>query len=518
MRYNILIAGSAGQGINEISNILGKSFAFAGYFVFNYREYESRITGGHNFNILSISDEKINSYEKEFDFVIALNTGAVENHRKFMKKNCVVIASQNYKINNLVKIEIENKKIENVYYAAALFKIFGFEKEILKNFINKIFRGKQILEEDLSAVDRVYEKDFKINLGLKKNGKPKYFFTGAEIIGIASIESGLQVYFAYPMTPATSLLSFFAKNQEKYNYIVYQPENEIAVANAGLGSSFSGAISMIGTSGGGFDLMTEALSMQGQAEIPLVVYLAQRAGPSTGVPTFSMQSDLNVALYGGHGEFPRIVVAPGDLEESYRLTKEIFYLSEKYKSLGIILTDKHLAESSFTIENLKEYKINLPKIKKILGKDLVKTSSYEHDENGNTTENPEIIKKRFDTRLKKWEEMKKEISKLQTYSVYGTGKKVLIGTGSVKGAVIDALKNLGDWKYIQINYLMPFANIEKEIKGKNIFVIEENSTGMLADLIQKNFGIKIEGKHRILKYDARNFTASEIFRILERIK
>src|SRR3989344_1790751 len=520
MRLNILIAGAAGQGINEISNILAKALACAGYYVFNYREYGSYIAGGHNFNVLCLSDKPINAHENDFDVVIALNEDVIKRYSKNFKKNVLILSSQDYKlkkspegtsrcqkisseilgprksgdfrgsekrsfsdIKNLIKIEIDNSKIENVYYAAALFKIMGLDK---------------------------------INLGLNSNGKTKQVFTGAEACGIAAIESGLQIYLAYPMTPATSLLSFMAQHQKKYNYLVYQPENEIAVANAALGVSFSGAIAMIGTAGGGYDLMTEALSMSGMAELPLVVYLAQRPGPSTGIPTYSMQTDINVALYGGHGEFSRIVVCPGDVEDSYRLTKEAFYLSQKYKSPGIILTDKHLAESYYTIDKLEEYNIKINKPNKILGKDLIKASSYEHDELGNTIEIPKEIKKRFDLRLKKWDEMKKEVSKMKTYSIYRNknAKKIIISTGSNKGAIIDALKELKDYEFIQINYLETFADIKKELKGKEVYTLETNSTGALADLIQKNIVIEVPMKNRILKYDALPFTASDVVKLL----
>jgi len=553
MRLNILIAGAAGQGINEISNILAKALACAGYYVFNYREYGSYIAGGHNFNVLCLSDKPINAHENDFDVVIALNEDVIKRYSKNFKKNVLILSSQDYKlkkspegtsrcqkisseilgprksgdfrgsekrsfsdIKNLIKIEIDNSKIENVYYAAALFKIMGLDKSILVEYINKVFAGKAWLKEDLEAVEKSYSIDYKINLGLNSNGKTKQVFTGAEACGIAAIESGLQIYLAYPMTPATSLLSFMAQHQKKYNYLVYQPENEIAVANAALGVSFSGAIAMIGTAGGGYDLMTEALSMSGMAELPLVVYLAQRPGPSTGIPTYSMQTDINVALYGGHGEFSRIVVCPGDVEDSYRLTKEAFYLSQKYKSPGIILTDKHLAESYYTIDKLEEYNIKINKPNKILGKDLIKASSYEHDELGNTIEIPEEIKKRFDLRLKKWDEMKKEVSKMKTYSIYRNknAKKIIISTGSNKGAIIDALKELKDYEFIQINYLEPFADIKKELKGKEVYTLETNSTGALADLIQKNIVIEVPMKNRILKYDALPFTASDVVKLL----
>ena len=155
------------------------------------------------------------------------------------------------------------------------------------------------------------------------------------------------------MTPATPVLHFLAKRQLKNNILVLQLENEIAVVNAALGASFGGAKVMIGTSGGGFALMTEALSLAGMSEMPLVVYLSQRTAPSTGVPTYTGQSDLKFALNCGHGEFPKIVVAPGDPQETIARTQEAFYLTAKYRNLAIVIGDKHLGESNYTFDKIE---------------------------------------------------------------------------------------------------------------------------------------------------------------------
>ncbi|MBI2151321.1 pyruvate ferredoxin oxidoreductase, partial [Candidatus Woesearchaeota archaeon] len=240
----------------------------------------------------------------------------------------------------------------------------------------------------------------------------------------------------YPMTPATGVLMLLSQEQNKTIInkisgksapIVMTPESEISVINMALGASFAGRRVMVGTSGGGFDLMTEGLSLQGMMELPIVIHLAQRIGAATGVPTYTGQGDLNVALYGGHGEFSRLVIAPGDPAEAYEKTREAFYLAEQFGLGAIILTDKHVLESDFTQE-LPEVKLEIPKRKLILGKDIIKKNSYEHDEAGNTTEDEKVIVDSFQRREKREKLLKEECRKLINYKTFGSGHNLIIST------------------------------------------------------------------------------------------
>ena len=318
------------------------------------------------------------------------------------------------------------------------------------------------------------------------------------------------------MTPATRVMEELAITQinSKNNLVVFQPENEIAAVNASLGASFAGARTMTGTSGGGFDLMTEALSFQGQSEIPLVIYLASRSGPGTGVPTYTSQADLDVALRAGHGEFPRIVIAPGDPIEAIEKTNEAFYLSEKFSSLAIILSDKHLAESEFSSDRKPNKILNLP-----AKKSMFKASSYEHDNFGNTTESAEITKKNAERRIAKYDAIKKECKKFEMIKLYGKkdSKNLIIAWGSTKTAILDAIEGL-DCKFLQVLYLKPMSGRIKEeiIKAKKVILIENNSTGQLGRLIREKTGIKI--KNRILKYDSLPFKSDELKKEIMEIK
>ncbi len=503
MKINILIGGQAGQGINKVSEIISNVLISRGYFVFNYRDYESLIRGGHNFNVLCVSDEKIGSVDSKYDIIVSLSSETLQIHKSQITKRKIIIDSSDLKK--------EFGRNLNVYLAGAVIKLLGIKEQELINEIKKEFKSKEITEIAKKGY-LSYKKIFdlkKLNDNLKR-------INGSQGVAQGAVSSKIDIYLSYPMTPATGVMNELALNQEKNKLMVFQPENEIAVINSALGASFSGAKTMIGTSGGGYDLMSEAISFQGISEIPLVIYLASRPGPGTGIPTHTSQSDLNIALRSGHGEFPRVVVAPGDPIECIEKTNEMFYVSEKFKILGIILSDKHLAESDFSILPFKK-KILVQEIKReVPGKSIVKASSYEHDVFGNTTEDSEIAKQNADRRLRKYNEMKKFIKKFEMIKIHGdkTSKNLIIAWGSTKGVILDAIRELRkeniSFKFLQVIYLKPLSDsIKKELlKSKNIILIENNSTGQLGRLIREKTGIKIQKK--ILKYNGRPFWCDEL--------
>jgi len=504
MRLNILIGGKAGQGINAVSGIVSSILARWGYFTFNYRDYPSLIRGGHNFNVLSVSDERVGSHESKIDGIVAMDENTISIHKSELKKGGFVIGFKEF--------ESLGRNL-NIALAGALIKVLGIDKNLLIEEVEKQFHSKEAND----AAEKGYNSE-KDKFSLKKLNKKISIMTGSEGIAQGAINSGIDLYISYPMTPATPVLHELASRQEKNGFMVFQPENEIAVANAGLGASFAGAKVMIGSSGGGFDLMTEALSLQGQTEIPLVVYLASRPGPSTGLPTHTSQGDLDVALRAGHGEFPRVVVAPGDPIEAIEKTNEAFYLSEKFGCLSIILSDKHLAEGEFSFDNSPHKPLKIEVKRKVPGEAIVKANSYEHDEKGNTTEEIEIVNKNVEKRLKKYEEIKKECKKFEMFKIFGNknSKNLIIAWGSTKCVILDAIKNL-DYKFLQVLYIKPLSDeIEAEIKkAKKVIFIEQNVTGQLGRLIREKCGISI--KNRILKYDGRPFTSDELKKEIQKI-
>jgi len=505
MRLSVLIGGKAGQGINKISQIISDIAANLGYYTFNYRDYPSIIRGGHNFNFLVISDKKVGSHTNEIDFILPMDEKTVSLHKNNLVKGGVILDYDKFK---------EFGRDLNVALASALIKLLGIDKKYLLDQIKKDLHSKSALE----AAEKGYasqEPKYK----LKKLDNKISILSGSQAIAQGAINSGINLYIAYPMTPATGVLTELAAKQFEHGYMVFQPENEIAVVNAALGASFGGAKTMVGTSGGGFDLMTEGLSLQGIAKVPLVVYLSQRPGPGTGVPTYTTQSDLNLALRGGHGEFPRVVIAPGDVIEAIEKINEAFYFAEKFDCLSIVLSDKHLAESEYGISGKPKLPIKFKVTRKVPGEAIVKASSYEHDKDGNTTEDPGIVKQNQEERLERYYEIKKEISKFETYKIHGKkdGKKLIVGWGSTKGAILDAIEGK-DYKFLQVLYMMPMdPKIKAEMqKAKEVILVENNLTGQLGRILREKTGVKID--HKILKYDSRPFKSDELKKELEKIK
>ncbi len=452
MRYSVLISGEAGQGPNHLTKILAKALIEKGFFVFYSRTYESRIRGGNNFNVITFSDESVSSNDSKVDVIVALDEKTEKIHKGTLKSG-----------GHFIKTNSSDEKI-----AEKVLELLKLEKKVGKT------------------------KGFS-------------FLDGSMGLAQGAIDSGLDLYYAYPMTPATPVLFELSGKQDENNFFVFQLENEIAVANAGVGSAITGAKVMIGTSGGGFDLMTEALSLTGMLEVPLVFYLAMRPGPGTGVPTYTSQGDLRMALHSGHGEFQRLVLAPGDPVECGEIASQAFYFSQKFRAPVIIISDKHLAESSYPMQG----KAKIVKSPKVMA--LIKYNSYEATKDGFATDDPKIINENFERRLKKAKEIAKEASKFEMFKSYGkkSSKNVVLSWGSTKGAILDAINGL-DVQFIQILYLDPFPDLSKQLQGSNLILVENDSTGMLADLLREKTGIKIEEKNKILRYDARPFLADEL--------
>ncbi len=525
---NLLVGGKAGQGVNELAVLIGKAVSKLGYYAFIMRDYQSRIQGGHNFNPISINVRPVMSNPARFDLAVALDNETLEIHANEIKKDATVLNEKSLNSEKILKKHGLHEKTRNMIFFGAIAKTLGFDKEVCEKIVKREFRGKSLLEQDLQAFSLGYEQG-KQKFSLAKAGKEKILMSGSEAVAFGMINSGLDVYFAYPMTPSTPVLHELASKQLEHNYVVFQPENEIAVANAALGASFAGARVAVGTSGGGFDLMAEALSMQGMNEMPLVVYLVQRTGPSTGVPTYTGQQDIYSALYSGHGEFPRCVLAPGDALECIELVWQAFYLAERYRILAILLSDKHLSESYYTLDKLPDikpfprqfsntelnYKITASGISKrgVPGMNIVRANSYEHDEAGFTTEEPQAIARMMEKRARKGKALEREARKFTRVKTYGKGKRLIISFGSTKGAILDAMKKLIDVKFLQLLYLEPFPKeiVRREIeKASKVYVVENTSTGMFARLVEEKTGYEI--KHKVLKYDARPFTPDEIIK------
>jgi 2-oxoglutarate ferredoxin oxidoreductase subunit alpha len=523
--FTYIIGGKAGQGTKKAGIVAANFFADLKREVFQMNHYPSLIRGGHNFSVVSTSTSKIFSHYMKADLVVVLDQRSYNLHKNHVAKNGVMVFNSDKAKGEGISIPIssEAKKyknsdlIEGVAGIAVLAVMVGVFKKKLDEIIKKEY-GRNV-KDNIKFAHTIYDA---ANEKIEKGDKKFANLSGSEAIGLGAAATGLDLYFGYPMTPSTPVLHFFAGNGKKLGIVVVQPENEIAVANMAIGASFTGARSMVGTSGGGFCLMQEAFSLAGMVEAPVLFYIGQRPGPSTGVPTYTEQGELLFSLNPGQGEFPRIVASPGSIEEAFYLTAELLNLVWRFQTPAILLSEKHLAESSMSATinpsktkwavpvmhkggQYKRYLDTKDGVSPLLfppSKMLIKWNSYEHDELGLTTEEPELIAKMHDKRLRKQESL------------------VWIFTfGSTTMSVLEAL-DYGDinMTVVQPIYLKPFPIWELEgYKENNAIVVEQNSTGQLTSMLREKAGIEI--KASILKYDGCPFDPIDLAsRIKEVVK
>jgi 2-oxoglutarate ferredoxin oxidoreductase subunit alpha len=556
--YSILIGGEAGQGTRLAGLIIAKLFNHLGYHIYIYEDYQSLIRGGHNFSQIRAAEQGVQSRKEKIDFLLALDENTLNLHKDYLEENGVLIFNSDKIKIHPVRKEFSNGAKEevgvpiqtiakelggvpimaNTALISAFAKVVGIEWEILEEVFKKEI--KKATELNLKIAKSAYE----IPKNLTKLGKIKknssLLLTGNEAAALGAVKAGLDLYFAYPMTPATSILNYLARRQEDLNIRVLQPEDEISVINMALGASFAGAKSMVGTSGGGFALMVEALSMAAQSETPILIIESQRAGPSTGMPTYNLQSDLRFVLTAGHGDFLRFVIAPGDAEQCLYYSGLGLNLAWKYQTPVILLLDKDISENTFTVnesilaqlmpekpllwdkkEEYKRYKITetgiSPWAQPGEKNAVVKATSYEHDELGITIESEEVAKMQ-EKRAKKFQKMRDEAEKLEAVKVYGkmNSDKAIVAWGITKGPAKEAAENLGI-RLIQPIIVEPFPEkqMKEALKGvKKLVSVEINTSGQMAEVLQSQ-GIKVDGK--ILKYTGRPFFAREIEEKLKEI-
>ena len=538
--FSILIGGQAGQGSRFAGLIIAKIFGRLGYRIYIYEDYQSLIRGGHNFSQIRASEKEFQSRKEKIDFLLALDKNTLDLHKKDLDQNGLIVFNSD-KIESKEGIGVPIEKITkemggipimaNTALISAFSKIVGIDFEILKEVLTQEI--KKSIDLNLKIAKKAFEES-KILLKIKKlEQKPKILLTGNEGIASGMAKAGLKFYFGYPMTPATSIMNFLV-SRENLNVKVIQPENEISVINMALGASFAGKRSAVGTSGGGFALMVEALSLAGQSETPILIVESQRGAPSTGMPTYNLQGDLLFVLSAGHGDFPRFVIAPGDAEQCFYYAGLGLNLAWKYQTPVILLVDKDVSENTFSVDEkilnstqpeepifwdtkgeYKRYRITENGISLLTfpgeKNAIVKANSYEHDEFGISNDEEEMVERMQEKRLRKYRKMAEEVESLPAIKVYGNEKSevAIISWGISKGAAKEVAENLGI-KLIQPIIIEPFPEkqMEEALRGvKKIFLVELNSTGQMAKILNQN-EIKVDGK--ILKYNGRPFWAREI--------
>ena len=546
--FTYLIGGKAGQGTKKAGIAAANFFASLKRNVFQMNDYPSLIRGGHNFSIVSTSTEKIYSHYMKANLAVILDQRSYAIHQNHFAENGILVYDNKMgeqkngiaiPISSLAKEYDDSDLIVGVAGIAILAAVVGVDQIKLDEIIKKEYSRK--IDQNRNFAHKIYEHANEIlpqKFKLQEGKETPLILTGAQAISLGASAAGLDLYFAYPMTPSTPILHFLASHGKKLGVITVQPENEIAVANMALGAAFTGARSMVGTSGGGFCLMQEAFSLAGMVEAPIVFFLGQRPGPSTGVPTYTEQGDLLFALYPGQGEFPRIVASPGSIKEAFYLAAELLNLAWLFQTPAILLSEKHLTESSMNVDlkldgiqeiepslhrggNYQRYHHSDTGVSPLQFSPtdaINKWNSYEHDEFGYTTEDPTMISEMKIKRQKKQENLIRYLKeKTQTVNKFGSGDIYIFTFGSTTMSVREAVLYADlPCTIVQPIYLQPFPswNLMKFNRYKAI-VVEQNSTGQLEQLLREKIGITPVSSIR--QFNGRPFDPIDLSKQLQKV-
>jgi 2-oxoglutarate ferredoxin oxidoreductase subunit alpha len=554
---NVVIGGEAGQGLVTVGQLLARILVRSGYSITVTQSYQSRIRGGHNSFAVRAGARQVEAPAEAVDVLVALNKETAALHKDELADDGLIIAEASFCVQEDCCLdvpygELADEKFRNIVALGIICAVLGLDRDIASSAVSDTFGDKhpEALEDNLGALGRGFEWAGKQTARSRALSKPsgdanRLMLNGNQAIALGAVSAGLRFCSYYPMTPATSVPLTLVEVAERMGIVVEQVEDEISAVNMAIGASYAGAPSMVATSGGGFALMVEGISLAGMTETPLVVVVAQRPGPATGLPTRTEQADLEFVLHAGHGEFPRTVFSPGTVEDCFSLIRRAFDMAERFQGPVFVLTDQFLADSYRAVEPIEIFNLDWiepgadpgavtapylrhavtengvsPRLLPNTSDHLVVTDSDEHTDDGHLTEDLTVRKQQVDKRLQKSEGIAQEIL---PPDLEGDDQAVLllVSWGSSKGAVREAASMLraegekvASLHFKQVWPLDPRQFLSYLKQAKRVVCIEGNATGQLARLIRRESGFEIE--EMVLRYDGLPITPGYIVRGLRR--
>lgn len=572
-RFSLKIIGAAGQGILSVGNIVTKALKRSGYYVFGYREHPSLIKGGMTTFQVDVAPNAVFASEIKVDIIVALNPDGLYQRLFDLKPHGIlvhVIAKPRLKPEHEAFIAQHNIQIvfvplkaflsehklkpifSNIYMLGVLWKIIGLEKNLLQGVIEQQFASKPaLLKKDIVCLEAGMEYAGTESIDLSsltakdRDVTEDFIIDAAHSLCLGAIHAGATSYFAYPMSPATSTFTHMANLAKSSNILVKQAEDEITAAIMTAGSMHMGSRAFTGTSGGGFDLMTEAISMVGITETPWVCMLAQRPGPATGMPTWTAQGDLTLAVYGGHGEFPRCVLAAADAKDAFRLMGEAFNIADVYQIPVIVMLEKQNLENFAQVEKFEtdtpidrgQLVVDPEALAKIQSMDRFNLDSEdgisprwlpgseaqtfdantdEHLGDGTVTEDAVDAAKSIAKRQRKLETLRDALADPLLVGAQ-SGKILFVGWGSTKMVLDDVFANYpeiaAEVGYLHYEYLWPLRTACLSAifdRFEKVVLMEGNNTGQLGRLLKQeaDFFVKFDDKY--LKYNGRPYFIDEV--------
>ncbi len=562
------IGGQQGEGLESTDRIFSTALNRLGYHLYGYRHFSSRIKGGHTNNKIRISTQPIRAISDNLDILVAFDQETIDLNHKELRNGGVVIADAKFDPKlpegfpaklyavpfTAIAEELGTSLMKNMVAVGASTALLDLPVDIIKKVVEEEFgrKGQAVVDKNNAAIQKGFEylldisggpsEEFKLEPG---DGTTRLFIIGNEAIGLGAVAAGCRLMSAYPITPASEIMEYLIKKLPKLGGTVVQTEDEIAAVTMAIGANYGGVRTLTASAGPGLSLMMEAIGLSGMTETPVVIVDTMRGGPSTGLPTKQEQSDVNAAIYGTHGEIPKIVLFPSTIEECFYDSVEAFNLADQYQCPVILLTDLQLSLGKQTSEPLDFSRVTIdrgalalevePQPENQLFKryafsesgvstrvfpgtknGIFHSTGVEHDEQGRPSEATTNRKKMMDKRMRKMESVK-VTNPIVAISKYDDADILFVGMGSTGGTIEEARKQFEadglKTNQVMVRLIHPFPGAEVAAqldKAKKVIVVENNATGQLADLITLHAGGREKIK-RMLKYDGNPFLPNELY-------
>jgi 2-oxoglutarate ferredoxin oxidoreductase subunit alpha len=579
MEMTFKIGGEAGQGVESSGAGFAKALVRAGWHIFGIQDYYSRIRGGHNFYQIRVSDQPVYSHVEPVDLLLALTQEAVNRHcdeitpgggvicEECLELDCAALDERNVSYFRVPLTDIANQHggaevMRNTAALGAAAGMTGFPFEVMASVIEDNFgkKGANVVTSNLSVAETAYQftqdnyaDGFGYRLSRTADAPPRMVLDGSQALSLGALLAGCKFVAGYPMTPSTGVLQWMAGHGERYGVVVKHTEDELAAILMLIGAAHMGVRAMAPTSGGGFSLMTEALGLAGITETPIVLVEAQRPGPATGLATRTEQGDLLFVLHASQGEFPRIILSPGTIEECFEAGWRAFNLAEQYQCPVIILSDNFLANSvrSIDLDALDFSGVQIERGQLLTDQDLdalegsylryaltesgvsprampghpkavFQATGNEHTPDGHLTEEIEPRRLQVEKRLRKLEGA---LQQMRGPVPYGPEEAewTLIGWGSTYGPLREAVDMLttqgtrANILHLRDVWPFPADQVRKALSSaERTVMVEGNATGQMASILEAQTGITLD--HHIRRYDGRPFSPQYILSRLEEVQ
>jgi 2-oxoglutarate ferredoxin oxidoreductase subunit alpha len=569
----VLFGGQAGDGSLSTGDLIATVFKRMGLEVYTFKDFPSRIRGGHTNYVIRASEHRHWGMADMVDAMVAFDLECVTKHIAEMRPGGFVIFDNSSEkltdavrrddvyfyevpLATIAKQQLGLELVRNTISLGVLGGLIDMDPTIIRGLITKLWerKGEKVVAQNIGAIEageQYVKEHFTRPSGYTLKARPdgdRLLMMGNDAIGYGALVAGCRFMAGYPITPATDVLEWMAKYAPRYGGVVVQAEDELAAINMTIGAAYAGVRAMTATSGPGQALMTEGIGLAGVLETPIVIIECARAGPSTGMPTKTEQSNLNHIIFSGHGEIPKAVICPGTVEESFYLTVTAFNLAEKYQMPVFLLTEQALCQSKETIGRLAPETVSVDRGKLVRNggvtfgeykrfaftEDGVSPRTIpgveggmhlapgsEHNDAGVITEDAANRARMMEKRMRKLESMRADLPKA---NVFGDpdASIAFIAFGANRGPIAEAQERLAargtGTRFLQLRTLWPFPESEVRdfVEGaSHIFVVENNVTGQLERLIRYVTG-PLPHMHPVRKYNGRPFRPVEIIEAVDR--